>query len=367
MRVDVVVVDDGEGPLAVADTGGQVAQDVAAAYRRRGLESDVVVLTRRHSPGHDASPPDEFTATSALGEQLVRHHQRRVRPDVVQAQGWAASAAALVARRHTGVPVVVRLTEEGPGGSEVTSRRGAARVACLRAADAVSVWSDDDRHLAVSCGAAPERVFVAVDGVLSSDPPVKHTNDAERPTVVTPLGPTPSAGAPALVAAVRRIPDAQLVVGCRRGQEQEASRLVSWSARNGLGERVRVAVPRSSDEVRSLITDAGVVACVPRRPGGASAVLRAMTMAKPVVVSDVPVLRDIVTHRVTGSVVRPDHPEALASALAAAVNDPFRAEAWGVAGYDRVVCRFDWDVVVADHEKVCRVAAGEGSWMSTRS
>jgi glycosyltransferase involved in cell wall biosynthesis len=51
---------------------------------------------------------------------------------------------------------------------------------------------------------------------------------------------------------------------------------------------------------------------------------------------------DVVAHRTTGLLVRPDDSDALAGALRSMLSDPFRCEAWGEAGRDRVAASFDW-------------------------
>jgi glycosyltransferase involved in cell wall biosynthesis len=67
-----------------------------------------------------------------------------------------------------------------------------------------------------------------------------------------------------------------------------------------------------------------------------------MALGRAVVAADVPGPGDVVAHRTTGLLVRPDDSDALAGALRSVLSDPFRCEAWGEAGRDRVAASFDW-------------------------
>jgi glycosyltransferase involved in cell wall biosynthesis len=355
MKVSIVVVQDGPG--MAPDASGLLVEGLAAAYRRRGLECDVVSLPGRHAPDDGTGAHDEFTGAAGLGDELARRHARS-RPDVVHAQGWAAAAAALVARRSVDVPVLARVSPgSGPRPADPlpnASRRESARAACLRAAEAVSVWTHDERRAVVRAGADRSAVFTAVDGAPPAELP--GARRAGPPRILAPLGAGADHGAPDLVASLRSMPDARLVVAARADQRREVQNLAAWARRFGVSERVSVSSPATPRDLRRLYAEADAVACVPRVPTGAPAVLAAMSTTRPVVVSDVGMLPDIVADRTTGAVVPSGDRGALVAALRRLLTDPFRSEAWGRAGYDRAITRFDWDVVVAGHEKACRAA-----------
>ncbi len=66
------------------------------------------------------------------------------------------------------------------------------------------------------------------------------------------------------------------------------------------------------------------------------AILEAMAMAKPVVATRVGGIPEIVIDGVTGLLVSPRDPEALAEAIIALLQDRERAKAMGQAGRERV-------------------------------
>jgi starch synthase len=73
--------------------------------------------------------------------------------------------------------------------------------------------------------------------------------------------------------------------------------------------------------------------------------LEAMACGTAVVASSVGGIPEVVDHGVTGLLVPPDDPAALAEALNALVRDPSRADAYGAAGRDRAVREFSWTTI----------------------
>jgi glycosyltransferase involved in cell wall biosynthesis len=93
--------------------------------------------------------------------------------------------------------------------------------------------------------------------------------------------------------------------------------------------RARVVGPA---ELRELYAGAACVVVPQRRPdypygsegGGLTALLEAMAMAKPTVVSDRPILHDYVRDGDTALLVPPEEPDALAAAIESVLADPGR-------------------------------------------
>ncbi len=73
--------------------------------------------------------------------------------------------------------------------------------------------------------------------------------------------------------------------------------------------------------------------------------LEAMASGRAVVASRIGGLTDIVDHGVTGLLVRPNHPGALADAIESLLDDPKLNEAMGVAGRERFIERFSTERV----------------------
>ena len=104
------------------------------------------------------------------------------------------------------------------------------------------------------------------------------------------------------------------------------------------------------DEALGYYAEASIVA-VPsiwEEPFGLVAV-EAMAAGRPVVASAVGGLRDSVVDGVTGVLVPPDDPEALARALDTLLDDPARCAAMGTAGRARVEQYYTWPVIIARH------------------
>jgi glycosyltransferase involved in cell wall biosynthesis len=76
--------------------------------------------------------------------------------------------------------------------------------------------------------------------------------------------------------------------------------------------------------------------------------LEAMAFAKPVVASRLGGIVEAVDDGVTGLLVPPGDPAALADALCACMDDVARARAMGAAGHARVQAHFSWDAITRD-------------------
>ena len=79
--------------------------------------------------------------------------------------------------------------------------------------------------------------------------------------------------------------------------------------------------------------------------------LEAMAMGLPVVATDVPGTRDLVTDNVTGLLVRPDNPQALRSALLSIVSEGGKYQRMSLAARD-LVGRYSWDAVIAQLDRI---------------
>jgi glycosyltransferase involved in cell wall biosynthesis len=89
-----------------------------------------------------------------------------------------------------------------------------------------------------------------------------------------------------------------------------------------------VTLPRKAFRLCNLVT--------PLKP------FEAMAMAKPVVLTDLPALREIVQHEVTGLIAASENPEALARTLTRLARDPDLRKRLGEAGRRWVVQERSW-------------------------
>lgn len=137
------------------------------------------------------------------------------------------------------------------------------------------------------------------------------------------------------------VPDAVLVVA-GDGRDREALRLLTPAAR----ERVHMLGAVANDRLPAIHAgcDAFVAPAVAQESFGLSLV-EAMAAGLPVVASDIPGYREVVTDGIEGLLVPPRDPEALAAGLVRVLRDPQLAARLGEAG--RVRARtFDWPIVV---------------------
>lgn len=135
-------------------------------------------------------------------------------------------------------------------------------------------------------------------------------------------------------------------------QAMEIVRRRNSDARLHLATTLRVDVPddlgrvtrrRMDHEVRGCYAEASVVAVAlkPTRQGsGLTVALEAMASGRPIVITANPGLERYVEHGVTGLLVPPGDPDAMASAIGELLADPDRAEHMGRAARQRLETSF---------------------------
>jgi phosphatidylinositol alpha-mannosyltransferase len=140
---------------------------------------------------------------------------------------------------------------------------------------------------------------------------------------------------------IAEFPDALLVV-VGEGKDREALTRLTEPAR--VRVEMRGAVP--NEQVPSYLA-AGEVFASPAvgQESFGIALVEAMAAGLPVVATDIPGYREVVSDGVEGLLVPPRDPEALAAGLVWVLKDPERAKRLGDAGRERART-FDWPVVV---------------------
>jgi glycosyltransferase involved in cell wall biosynthesis len=295
------------------------------------------------------------------------------RADVIHAHGWCAFSAAAVGSR-LGVPVVVTLHDYGllcPSKSlscHGEDCRPVAGLCCVRC-------TGSDQSLAKRTGLAAallagrrrltSRVahFLAVSTYVAERHRERGLGDGSTLSVVpnfTDLvdsGPTPVP-----------VPGPLLFVGpdsIYKGSQltQDAYAKLAPAGRGGLhlvggaaaapeGDVLRLG-RRSAEPLWESFRAASAVAVTPLWPDPCPTVaLEAMVLGRPVVATAVGGLTDIVRDGVTGLLVPPRNPTALAEAFRTLQADPHRAQQMGDAGRARVARRFSSVVVVPQIERI---------------
>ena len=273
--------------------------------------------------------------------------------DVVHAHGLKAGWLATTARGR--VPVVVTVhnlvLHEAAGRTATVLRALEARLP-RRAAATIAV-SDQiaDRFRSLPGG---DRVVVVPPFAPAPRP------DRDRDTVRRALGVGdderlvvcagrfhPQKDLPTLVRAFALLPgDVRLALVGGGPTEAEVRALIS-----SLGLEKRVALPGYVPNAADELAAADVVALSSVWEGTPVALAEALRLDRPVAATAVGGVPDLVEDGVTGRLVPPRDPEALAAAIADLLADPDRAAAMARAGHERVEERLGaerWLPVVED-------------------
>ena len=393
----LALVSEHASPLAAlggVDAGGQ---NVHVAALARGLADRghrVSVYTRRDAPDLPdrvrlgtrlevvhvtAGPPtavpkdDLLPHMAAFADALgADWSQSGRRPDLVHAHFWMSGLASRTAAGRLGIPLAVTfhalgivkrrwqgLADTSPA-DRVRLERGLARDA-----DAVIATCGDEVSELVALGAPVPRLHVVPCGV-------------DR-TVFAPFGAAPARGMALRLLAVGRLVerkgfdtaiealavlatgpgavDAELVVagGPPAGdlaRDPEARRLRALAAALGVADRVHLIGRVSQVELAAQLRAADIVVVTPVYEPFGLVPLEAMACGRPVVGSAVGGLLDTVVPGVTGELVPPRRPDLLAPVLHDLLADPFRRDAYGLAGRHRAVEKYQWSQVAAETEAV---------------
>lgn len=302
---------------------------------------------------------------------------RAVGADVVHAHSKHVNAqAALLAGRRLGVPVVYEArgfledtwrTRGGDADSDFYRWTRRTETRCLSLADAVVTLSQSMREDVVARGVDPKRVHVVgncVPDALLTDVvdggPVRAALDIRPTDVVIGTVSTLNAyeGIDVLLDAGGLLDDARLVV-LVVGDGPARERLTRRAAelrRSGTRTRFVLTgrVPHSRTHEHHAAID---VFCVPRRATPVTTLVpplkpvEAMALGRPVVVTDLPPLRELVGPD-RGLVVEGADPQLLAQALGELVADPDRRHRLGASGRDHVASERTWSVAAAAYGQV---------------
>lgn len=268
-------------------------------------------------------------------------------PDVVHAHFWMSGQAAL--RAADGVPVVqtfhalgtVKRRWQGDADTSPAHRIDTER-AIGRRADAVLATCGDEVAELRAMGVPERRIAVVPCGVDLSvfrpDGPVAPRTGGRLILSIGRM--VPRKGVDTVIRALRRIPDADLVIAGGRADDEEAVRLYDLARAYGLERRVHVigSVPR--EHVPALMRSADVLVTVPWYEPFGMVAIEAMACGVPVVASAVGGHLDTVAG--CGVLVPPRRPRALARALSDVLDHPGRRAQLAAAGALRARARYGW-------------------------
>ncbi|MHB2021015.1 MAG: glycosyltransferase family 4 protein [Candidatus Xenobia bacterium] len=197
--------------------------------------------------------------------------------------------------------------------------------------------AERDEHLAMGVG-RPEQFLVIPSGVDISRFQVER-NPGERTAWQIPVESpligcvarlSPIKGVLDCVQAMSDVPEAHLVVAGDGPQRREIQREID---ERHLHDRIRLL--GHQEDVPQMLRALDLFVVPSRNEGMGRTAVEAMAAGLPVVASRVGGLTDVVHDGVTGVLVPPQNPAALAAGIRQILADPGRAEAMGAAGRQR--------------------------------
>jgi D-inositol-3-phosphate glycosyltransferase len=390
LAVRIALVSEHASPLAAiggVDAGGQnvhVAELAAGLVR---LGHSVSVYTRLddadlaervttpagyevvHVPAGPAAPvskDDLWPHMAVFGDHLTEMLKFQ-QPDVVHAHFWMSAWAAACAVRRLNIPLVVtfhalgsvKRRYQGPADTSPLNRIR-VEVAVAGATDRiVATATEEVRELAL-LGVPTSKVSVVPCGV-----DLEHFTPAPT-TDVSPSIPkrscryrllsvgrlVPRKGYEIMIEALTWLPETEfLIAGGGSGDataEPEHDRLVAVAERLGVADRVQLVGQIARADMPALLRSADLVVCSPWYEPFGIVPLEAMACGVPVVASAVGGMLDTVVDGVTGMLVTPRDPVALAEVVGPLLEAPSRRAEFAQAGLDRVHSCYSWDRVAAD-------------------
>jgi len=303
--------------------------------------------------------------------------------DLVHSHTWYANLAGYLASALYGIPHVMTVhsleplrpwkAEQLGGGYALSSwcERTAAESAAAVIAVSQGMRAD---VLATYQALDPGRVHVIRNGIDTAEyAPDRGTDvlerygvDPRRPSVAFVGRITRQKGLPVLLRAAERLdPQVQLVVCAGRADTPEIEAEVTELADHLRATRsgviwISAMLPKA--EVIQILSHATVFACPSLYEPLGIVNLEAMACGAAVVASDVGGIPEVVADGLTGLLVPPDDPVALAQAITALAADPDRAAAMGRLGRQRAQAEFGWPAVArrtADLYQSLVAAAGK--------
>ncbi|MEV4181137.1 glycosyltransferase family 4 protein, partial [Streptosporangium canum] len=328
--------------------------------------------------------PFESHGRMIRGAGEVTELVRTLRPQVLHAAtDHRNGSVALAVRERTGTPMVyeVRGFLEETWASRDPKRVGSQRhvlqrdreAFIMRSADAVVTLAETMATEIVERGVPRERIFLAPNAVDDSLLTAEYDGATFRSAYGIEPGEIVMGSVSSIVAYEgfatmisaaallrdRGAPIRLLLVG--DGAERPA--LLEQVEELGLGDVAILPGRVGPDEALQAQSAIDIFVCpredlrvcrlvTPLKP------VEAMALGKPVVLSDLPALSELVGSDGAGLLVPAGDPEALAEALAALRDDPARRAAMGEAGRAEVAAKRTWSRVAETYRDIYRSLAG---------
>ena len=367
--------------LGAVDSGGQnvYVAELAAGLVRLGHQvtvytrrddrtlPEVVVTEAGYSVVHLTAGPARYLAKDEIWPRMGQFAAALADaldaqpPDVLHAHFWMSAWASWLAAEPRRLPWlvtfhalgVVKRRHQGSADTSPAEREEIEQM-LARTADRVIATCTDEILELTALGADPPRLAVVPCGVDTERfSPVGAVLDGARNgrrRIVSVGRLVPRKGLDLAIEAMAQVENAELVIAGGPPQNEldadpEARRLNARIAELELENRVRLVGQVPHDEVPALLRSADVAVCSPWYEPFGIVPLEAMACGKPVVATAVGGMQDTVIDGVTGRLVPPHDPQALAAALSGLLADDDQRAAYGRAARARVESHYTWTSV----------------------
>jgi len=288
---------------------------------------------------------------------------RRERPLILHAFLFHANLLACLVGRLAGVPII--LVSERTMGMENRARYVVNWLTAPLANRIVAVSPSVRDFVVQRVGIPASKVLVIPNGVdvarFAAAQPISRAAwglPAEGSLIGAVMRLDPVKGGETLVRAVAALPPGPHAVVVGDGPQRAA-----WeSLADALGVAGRIHFVGYQADVPAWLAACDVFVLSSEREGMPNAVLEAMAAGRPVVATAVGGTPDVVLDGVTGLLVPPRDPAALARAIQSLLDDPARAREMGAAGRWRVEEHFSLEAVVARTVALYDSLLKVGSW-----
>lgn len=326
-------------------------------------DAEEVAATADNSPANQAENPKlvrlPYSGRRVLGTigymTAMRRWLKRHRPDLVYVSMLKHDAfVAVRAGKSLGFPVVLRPEGAGETGDLAWQKRGRfgrwiGQV--TRQADAYIALSPRIENELIEAGYDTQKIFPIANGVPVPKNAPKVARTGRLAVFVGRLA--PEKGLDTLLDAwpevLRPFPNARLKLVGTGPLEAELKHKVAASQ---IGLSVEFAGARN--DVQAILSEASLFLLPSREEGLSMALLEAMARALPVVVSDIPGNRILVTPDVTGQVFPPNQSKLLADRIIGAFGDEERSASMAEVGRGLVQGRYSIEAVARQHVELFR-------------